>query len=213
MVILLLLPTLLFAKTTTDENFEAGKNYVLVNTKNVAPIAQDGKVHVVEFFSLGCPWCFRLEPSIEEWLKHKAKNVDFQRVPVIWNNVEWELLAKAYFTADALGKADKLVPAMFDAIHKKNITFNSPADVQKFFATQGVKEKDFSNAFNFSPNIDTRLVKSKDLVQSYAVVAIPALIVNGKYMTNATLNGGDAKKLMQVLSFLIKKEEKTNGKK
>jgi thiol:disulfide interchange protein DsbA len=102
--LIMLLPNATFAaKTSATPKFVEGKDYKLVtpNMATVTNIIPAGKVQVIEFFSYGCPWCYRLEPYLEKWLAHKPANVDFRRVPVVFES-GWDTYAKAYYTAKAL---------------------------------------------------------------------------------------------------------------
>src|SRR3981081_3784080 len=47
--------------------------------------AKAGKIEVVEFFWYGCPHCYNLEPYIESWLKKLPPDVEFRRVPAVFN--------------------------------------------------------------------------------------------------------------------------------
>mgnify|MGYP000679944069 CR=1 FL=1 len=60
----------------------------------------------------------------------------------------WELLAKAYYTAELLGVTDQVHPALFEALHEKNQKIENEATLQDLFVNHGVSAEDFSNTFN-----------------------------------------------------------------
>lgn len=193
-----------FASQT--EAFTAGKEYQVITASIPATLTANpkpGKIQVLEFFSYGCPACNRLEPYLEKWL-HNISDVSFERVPVIFEN-GWQTYAKAYYTAQALGINNKITPALFDAIHKQGLDLSSSASMQQFFQQQGINQKDFESAFNYSPTITWEVKQGNTLMQAYQVLEIPTFVIAGKYKTNiAMVNGNDAE-LMKVVSFLVKK--------
>ena len=103
--------------------FVEGKDYqVVVNAqalKNKTPLIQ-------EFFSYGCPWCYKIETPLHAWIGKMGKNVEFERVPVVFKP-SWELYAKAYYTAKTLALSEKINPALFKAIQidKKSLDSKS----------------------------------------------------------------------------------------
>ncbi len=209
---LALLPLLSFA--TSQTTITEGTQYKAVDLTPSTPsrlTVPKGKILVVEFFSYGCPWCFKLEPSLEAWLKTKPKNVVFERIPVMFEQ-GWDVYAKAYYTAEALGVLNKITPDLFNAIHVKNKDLTSESAMQAFFASEGVSKKEFESAFDFSPGIGMELQRSNSLMMGYKVFVVPTVIVNGKYYTNPALVNGDDQLMMQVIQYLVDKESSGNVK-
>src|SRR5436189_4253520 len=67
------------------------------------PTETDGKkIEVVEFFWYGCPHCYNLEPYIESWLKKAPPDVQFRRIPAVFNQ-RWGHDAAIFYTLEALG--------------------------------------------------------------------------------------------------------------
>ncbi len=199
-IIICLIPFISLAAT-----FQAGTDYQVI--KNSSANTTTKTVHVIEFFNPACPWCYHLEPHLDKWLQSKPKDVDFKRIPVAFNS-SWQVLAKAYYAAEALGVADKVLPAMFDAIHKQNMDISNVDALQKIFAEQGVSKADFESAFSFSPGIDAELSRANQLMKEYSVMSVPTIVIDGKYKTDTGLTGGDTNKMMQVVEYLVKKVEK-----
>jgi thiol:disulfide interchange protein DsbA len=180
------------------------------------PTSAPDKIEVVELFSYACPHCFHLEPELSEWLKAKPDDVVFVRLPVVFRP-EWELLAKAYFTAEILGVLDKTHEALFEAIHVKNQKFGDEAAMQSFFVSEGVSADDFRNTFN-SFAVAVKVNSTKLMTRRYAITGVPTLIVNGKYSTSASLTGGKEKELsvkelnektLKVVDYLVEQERET----
>ena len=97
------------------EDYTEGTDYERVSP----PIATDetGKVEVYEFFWYGCPHCYRFEPYLQKWLENKPDNVEFIRIPAIFNSPRWEVHARAYYTAEILEVQDRIHGPLFSAIH------------------------------------------------------------------------------------------------
>jgi protein dithiol oxidoreductase (disulfide-forming) len=177
------------------------------------PTSAPGKIEVVEMFSYACPHCFHMEPELEEWLKDKPDDVVFTRLPVVFRP-DWELLAKAYFTAEILGVLDKTHEALFEAIHEKNQRFGDEAAMQAFFASQGVSAEDFKKTFD-SFAVAVKVNNAKLMTRRYAITGVPTLIVNGKFSTSASLIGVNEKGLsvkelneraLKVVDYLVEQE-------
>jgi len=182
-------------------DFEEGKQYVAL--ANPQPTSTPDKVEVVELFWYGCPHCNELEPFVMSWLANKPEDVEFVRMPAILGG-GWELLAKAYYTAELLGVVDKVHHALFDAIHKQRQKFRNEADVQALFSNQGVSAEDFTKTFNsFAVVVKTN--NARQMTRRYAISGVPTLIVNGKYSTSGSLAGG-SHNIMNVVNFLVERE-------
>lgn len=195
--------TLCFSADQYVEN----KDYQAIpaNPSMLKPV--NGKVTVMEFFSYGCPWCFRFEPDLETWLAKKPAYINFQRVPVVFET-GWDVYAKAYYLANQLGVVDKMQTAIFNAVQKQNIDLSDEKNMEQLFVKYGVKPKDFESAYEFSPGIDAELNKGSKLMNDYLVYQIPTIVVNGKYKVDASMTGGDNQKMLKVVEFLAQKELK-----
>jgi len=191
-----------FLSSVSARNYDEGIEYKKLRAP-VATQVEAGKIEVVELFWYGCPHCFRLEPDINKWLKNKPKNVEFIRIPAIFNKT-WELHAKAYYTADFLGILEKFHKPFFDAMHIKKQRLNNASAVKAFFIEQGVSEKDFDSTFN-SFAVDAKVRRAKELSKRYGISGVPALVVNGKYLTDGPMAGG-RQGMIKVLNHLIKME-------
>lgn len=190
---------------TANASFQEGREYQLI--PNALGTDQPvSRVKVIEFFSYGCPWCYRAEPEVEKWLAHKAHDVDFERIPVVYEQ-GWDILAKVYYAIKSLGVSEKLMLAVFSGLQEKEIDLTNFETAEQFFATQGVTKQDFDSAYNFSPGIDAQMLRGEKLIKQYGIIAVPAFVVDGKYLTNMGMAGGDPKRLLKIVNFLIAKEK------
>jgi thiol:disulfide interchange protein DsbA len=169
------------------------------------PTADANKIEVVELFWYGCPHCYRLEPHLKKWLKNKPENVTFIRVPAVFRPI-WAFHAKVYYTAEVLGVLDKVHDPMFEAMHIQRRKMASVAEVKALFAQHGVTAEQFDNAFN-SFAVDAKVRRATDLTQRYGLEGVPALVINGQYLTDGVMaHGHDG--MLQVTDYLISKESK-----
>jgi protein dithiol oxidoreductase (disulfide-forming) len=190
-------------KPATSERFKEGTNYkkvVPAQPTNVAP----GKVEVVEVFWYGCAHCFQLDPAIESWRnKKKQQFVEFVRVPAMWNDT-LRMHARLYYTAEALGKLDALHSTIFREMHVANDPLNSVERITAFFKKQGVSPEEFQKAFA-SFAVESKLQRADFLNRRYQINSVPTMVVNGKYLTDQTMAGGESQ-LFQLIEELAAHE-------
>lgn len=152
------------------------------------PTSDASKIEVVELFWYGCSHCYHLDEPLNKWVAGQPADVAFVRVPAILGP-SWELLARAYYSAELMGVLDKVHAALFKAIHEDKKKFTDDDSVVKFFAAQGVDEKKFSATLK-SFGVVAKLNRSKQMTQRYGITGVPAMIVNGKYRTSVGDAGG-----------------------
>jgi thiol:disulfide interchange protein DsbA len=173
-------------QAAVTSNFEAGKHYTALSSPQ--PTSTDaGKVEVAEVFMFSCPACFAFEPHIQRWLERKADYVNFVRIPAAWNPPA-PLHARAYYTAEALGKTAELEAVFFDEIHTKRNMLETEEKVAALFAQHGVDEATFKSTFN-SFAVNAKLRRAEDLIGRYRVESTPTVVVNGKFLTQGRQAG------------------------
>ncbi|HET7130825.1 MAG TPA: thiol:disulfide interchange protein DsbA/DsbL [Gammaproteobacteria bacterium] len=174
------------AQAATPPKFEAGTHYQVL-AKPQPTSVEPGKVEVAEVFMYGCPHCYAFEPHIQQWLKKKADYVTFVRVPAPWNAMA-VLHARAFYTAEMLGKSEVIDEPFFKAFHEEHNYLDTEPKLAEFFAKFGVDQATFDKTFH-SFGVDAKLSRAKDLVGRYEVTGTPAIVVNGKYLTNGAMAG------------------------
>ncbi|CAK0769591.1 Thiol:disulfide interchange protein [Gammaproteobacteria bacterium] len=162
-----------------------------------------GRVEVVEMFWYGCPHCLHFEPILKKWVRGRPANVDFIRVPAIFHD-SWEPLARAFYTAESLGIADRIHDPLFKAVQEDHRKLDTIETISDFFFEQGVARNDFNSAYS-SFSVETRIRRARDLTKRYGIDGVPTIIVNGKYRTSGTLTGG-LEKIPPIIDALIQKE-------
>ena len=198
----LLLPVITAAAVAAD-TYTNGKEYHTLGAPQ--PVAVPGKIEVVEMFWYGCPHCFHLEPYLDDWLKTKPKDVNFVRIPAVLGK-GWELLAKAYYTAELLGVLDKVHNELFDEIHVRHHPIRNEKSLREFFVSQGVAPESFDKTFN-SFAVSVKVNNARMMSRRYAISGVPTLIVDGKYSTSVG-DAGSNEKVFKVVDYLIAKERK-----
>jgi thiol:disulfide interchange protein DsbA len=191
----------LFAGAALGQDFDEGIDYRVIADPARAEPGED--VEVLELFWYGCPHCYHLEPSIKAWLETKPDGVSFRRMPAA-ASPRWVPHAKAYYAAEQLGVLDKLHEPLFKALHDERRRVLTDEQIIAFAAEQGIDEEKFRAAYNSFP-VDMQVRKSGELVRRYNIDGVPAVVVNGKYVTSATQTGGNAR-MFQVIDYLAAKE-------
>ncbi len=186
-----------------DARFKEGTHY------RTLPMAQPtttppGKVEVVEVFWYGCPHCYSLEPYIKAWKANDMPaDAELVRMPAALNR-GWQVHARVFYTAEALGVLDEVHEDLFREIHGKGKRLDTEESLVEFFGRYGVSEQDFLDAFN-SFAVQNKLRQSDNRVRRYRITGVPAIVVNGKYVTGADLAGGETQ-LFEVVNYLVEKE-------
>ena len=158
---------------------------------------------VVAVFGYTCPHCYNLEPSLHKWLENKPKNVHYEAMPAVFDNPNWQIMARVFYTAKTLGVLDKSHSEFFHALHRDNVPFTGIEDIAKYFTKFGVTEKQFLNTYK-GFKVDQEVRRAQKLTQAYGIHGVPAVIVNGKYLTDVPM-AGSRENLWKVVNELSTK--------
>jgi thiol:disulfide interchange protein DsbA len=166
------------------------------------PVAVDSadKIEVVEFFWYGCIHCYNLEPQIEAWLKTLPKDVEFRRVPAVFNE-RWGHDASIFYALEAMGLIDKLHRPLFDAIHKERLRTDNEQALSEWLAKHGVDAKKFIDTLQ-SFGVRSKTRRAVQLTVAYKIDGTPAMAVHGRYTVSAQ------PKMMQVVDSLVERVRK-----
>lgn len=187
--------------------FKLGQHYERLSPTQPTSSSPD-QVEVAEIFWYGCNHCYDFDPYVENWLGKKPEGVTFVRVPAVWNPLV-KLHARAFYTAQALGKGDEMHASFFREIHVNKNSLGSERALQEFFGRYGVSSEDFKNAFD-SLGVFTKLQRAEKLAQRYRVSSVPMIVVNGKYTSSASQTGG-YDSLMELIDDLVILEKTDAG--
>lgn len=182
-----------------------GRQYIRL-AQPVPPSLPPGKkVEVVEFFWYECPHCNDFEPLLDAWAKRLAADVAFRRVPVGFT-ARHQIAQKAYYALEELGLLDTLHARIFAAIHVQGRRLLTEKAYADFVAANGGDAKKFSDAMRgFS--VSTKANRARQLVDAYKIDGVPAIGIQGRYYTAASLAGGHEAAL-RVSDYLIEQARK-----
>jgi thiol:disulfide interchange protein DsbA len=166
------------------------------------PVDAKGKIEVLEFFWYGCPHCYTLEPHIEAWMKRLPPDVEFRRVPAVFNQ-RWGHDAAIYYTLEALGLVEKLHRPLFDAIHKQNLRTDSEPALSEWLQKHGVDPKKFMDTMK-SFGVQSKTRRAVQQTIAYKIDGTPAMAVAGRYTVGAGQGGGQEGMLKTVDGLVAK---------
>jgi thiol:disulfide interchange protein DsbA len=184
-----------------------GKDYVRL--RNPQPVETGKKIEVIEFFSYGCPHCKDLEPILQAWVQKLPADVQFRRVPVMFQQ-RWEALAKIYYTLDAMGDEARLSPEVFKALHVNGLPLYQDKAFFDWAASHGLDRTRVAEVYG-SFAVSSKFNRAKALAQTYNIQSVPTMIVDGKYLT-ASDRVGTHTAMPPVLDALIAKARAERAK-
>lgn len=219
----LTLAWLLLALTSTGwaADWVEGKHYFVIEPRQMTT-AQPGRIEVTEAFSYGCPACNQFAPIADQIKASLPPNAQMVYLPASFNPSEdWPMFQRAFYAAQALGIVDRTHNAMFDAIWKSGELsildeskqrlkrpLPSIEDAAKFYARVGkVKPEEFLAAAK-SFGVESSMRRADVLMKVYKVPSTPTMVINGRYRTDASAAGGNAR-LIELVQFLVAKESTT----
>ena len=190
---------LVMVPLTAAVALEPGRDYSVLATPQ--PVETGAKIEVREFFWYGCPHCYALEPSLERWVKRLPSNVEFIRTPA--TAPRWLVHAQAYYAFAALDATARTHSALFRAIHEKNRRLDTEPALAEFAKEQGIDSEKFREAFE-SFGVRLKLQQAKQKNEAFQITSVPTFAVDGKFVTSASMAGGEAQ-LLAVLDQLVRK--------
>jgi thiol:disulfide interchange protein DsbA len=180
-----------------------GVHYKVLKPAQPTSVAP-GKVEVVEVFWYACGHCYLLEPKIEAWeRKGKPAYVEMVRMPAVWNDL-LKTHARLFYTIEVLGQP-QLNNEAFREINVRGNRLDTPDKIEAFFTSRGVAKADFQKAFSGFA-VESKLARAVDLNKRYRITSTPTVVVNGKYVTDTSMAGGEDK-LFEVINALAAKEK------
>ncbi|MCY4476740.1 MAG: thiol:disulfide interchange protein DsbA/DsbL [Gammaproteobacteria bacterium] len=190
------------AQDTSDWKYREGVHYDrLVPVQGTS--SPPDKIEVAEFFWYGCVFCYRMDAYIEEWKKEQPQEVNFINIPALWDPT-METHARLFLSLQAVGELDAAHRDVFRAIHTENRLLLRLGEQERFAQRYGVSAEDFRNAFR-SFSVESSLRRIKDLMRRYRILAVPAFVVNGKYVVRVTPDS-DMPGLLDIVDELVQRE-------
>jgi thiol:disulfide interchange protein DsbA len=180
--LLVLLALCLSSATLLAEAPKEGVDYTSISP--APPAGTGNEVEVIEFFMYTCPHCKNLDPALQEWVKKQPESVKFQHMPAMFGGAA-NLHAKTYFALEVMGEEKRVHQPFFKAIHEEKRRLRTQKDIEKFLADNDVDLNKFRAAMN-SFTVQTKANRAAALMRRYGVRAVPAMVVDGRYLVKNT---------------------------
>jgi thiol:disulfide interchange protein DsbA len=179
----------------------ADRDYRVVSPAQ--PTDTGAKIEVIEFFWYACPHCNAFEPTLNAWVKKLPADVAFRRVPAQFAPI-WVQHAKLFYTLEAIGEEERVHKKVFDAIHVERQSLDSDQVQIEWAGKNGIDKAKFADAMK-SFGVAGKLKRAAQVVGNYGIDGVPALAINGKYLTAPSMARGEDKALA-VVDYLINAE-------
>lgn len=177
-----------------------GQNFRTLATP--MPVESGNKIEVLEAFSYGCVHCYQFEPALRAWKAHQPADVQMNYLPASFNPI-FELFARGYFAAKALGIADSTHEKVFDTVWGAGIQPKDDEQLISLYVRLGADRAKFSEALA-SMGVQAALSAAGLKAERLKLEGTPTLYVDGKYqvLTNGVTSYGE---IMQRLDAVIAK--------
>ena len=186
---------------------QEGRDYQLISPAQNTDAP--GKIEVIEFFWYGCPHCYALEPSIEQWTKKLPKDVLFRRVPAMFND-NWAAAGRVFYTLEAMGELDRLHKPLFDAIHKDNLRITNSSALASWLEKNKVDVKKYETTAK-SFGVESKMRRAAQMTEAYKFDGVPAISVDGRFVALSS-QAGSPQGLLSTADYLIGLARKDNMK-
>jgi protein dithiol oxidoreductase (disulfide-forming) len=196
------------AITTDLQPITEGQDYTRLKVSQ--PGESAGKIEVVEFFWYRCPHCNLLRPAFEAWAKKQSKDVQIRYVPAVFRD-DWMPGAKTFYALHDVGAFDKLHDKVFDATHTEPLNLQDEAVLFPWIEKQGVNRAQFEASYK-SFSTQSRAMKGAQLAKDTGINGVPAMMVDGKYVTSQSQTITE-ERLFETLDSLIQKVRKERSPK
>lgn len=148
------------------------------------PVATGARIEVLEVFSYGCVHCFDFETPLREWRMRAPKDVGMAYMPAAFN-ANFEMYARGYYAAEALGVAAKTHEPVFDAIWQGGLVPKDLDGLASLYQRLGVDRQQFLAAAK-SPAVEAKLRDAGAKSERMKVEGTPTIYVDGKYQLLTT---------------------------
>ncbi len=207
MIRLIHLLALVFALAANGPGFaQSGKTVAVLGLGKTyreipqQPVANPGKIEVIDFFFYGCPYCNDLRPMLERWRTSLPGDVEFRRMPVIRHD-SWAPLARTYFTLEALGVAERLHEQVYKGYHDEELHMSQPNVMADWAQRHGLDRGEWLQTYN-SEAITRKIEAARKATQDYDIRGTPSVVIAGRYLTSSGLTD-DVKLVTPVADLLI----------
>ena len=185
----------------------AGKEYIVLDPQR--PVNSPDAVEVIEFFYYGCPICYEAQPHIARYQLAAGPSVTWRRVPAVSD--AWMSFARVYYALDANGLLPRLHWPVYDNHHFDGKRLNEEKNLLDWLNFNGVDAARFKQSYE-SYEVTQKVNEARKMLDTYNVKGVPSLVVDGHYVTSASLAGG-VPQMMEVLEYLVERARSERAKK
>jgi thiol:disulfide interchange protein DsbA len=190
------------ANPAGEGRWVAGQHYRVLNPTQPTSVAP-GKVEVLDVFWYGCGGCYALHPYMAAWKESKPEAAEYAQLPAALNP-GWQPQARLYFATKALGLTDQTHSAIFREMHVNRSPLNTLEQQVAFLRGFGVSAADAQAALT-SFGVDAELRAADVRARRYRLTAVPAVVVNGKYVISFDQAGGP-EAVLELINYLVARE-------
>ena len=195
----LILAVVLMFGSTACSAAQQGKDYTLLNP---AQPTDTRKIEVLEFFFYECSHCFHLHGELAKWEKTMPADVQLSFVPTIFRD-STEPLARTFYALESMGKIEQMDDAIYQAIHVAHTELYDLDTIGAFVASNGVNRSKFASTYQ-SFTVNSKIVRAKQMIRSYAIEGTPTLVVDGKYKITGLQPADTIRVLNEVIAMARK---------
>jgi thiol:disulfide interchange protein DsbA len=207
----------LFVVEARAATWTEGQDYYLITPAQATSVPA-GKVEVLEVFSYGCPACNSFQPTLQLLKKSLPPNAQLAFLPAAFIAAEdWPTFQRAWFTAQALGVAERTHQQMYDAVWQtgelatsdpvtqrlKNPQPSIEATARLYARWTGIKAQDFL-AMTHSFGVDMKMRAADAQILAMQVPSTPCIVVAGRYRVNSDA-ARDPGRLIELVRYLVAK--------
>ena len=140
------------------------------------------------------------------YLAQKPANVEFTRVPATFD--QWVVQARLYYIGRILDPdgTKNIHSKIFNTIHQQRRRINNDDAMRRFFKGAGFSDAEISAAMK-DPSVPTLLNYAQQITSLSGIDSVPAIIVNGKYITSPSMVSGNDE-LIKVVNYLTTLESR-----
>ncbi|NWO05611.1 MAG: thiol:disulfide interchange protein DsbA/DsbL [Alteromonadaceae bacterium] len=197
----LLAVSLLSSAAVHAQSWQDGTHYRTLD--NPVRTATEEGVEVAEVFWYGCPHCYNFKPLAESYEESAPEYVNYVRLPAALGR-SWEPHAYAFYALEAMGELDKAHDALFEALASERRPLNDAESLADFVAEYGVDAEEFVSTYN-SFGVRARVQQAQAKIRGARITGTPTMLVDGKYVTSASMAGGH-ENVLKVVEYLAERE-------
>jgi thiol:disulfide interchange protein DsbA len=186
-----------WAQSGPKVTLSQGKNYREIAQQ---PLAEPGRIEVIDFFFYGCPFCNELRPMLERWRKSLPADVSFRRSPAVRHD-SWAPLARTFFTLEALGQTERLHEEVYKGYHDEELHMSKPEVMADWASRHGIDRQKWLQIYN-SEDVTRKVEQARKATADHDIQGTPSIVVNGRYLTSSGLTD-DVKLVVPVAQALI----------